>query len=140
MHRGFLRAAALLGLLAVMAGASGCAGLYTLSRAVERPDIAAEGVGLPLSPPASSTPAPQATMSVTVPDPVYGSDGLPFDPYAVDTLPLPFSPETDASPGATMPSPNATPAWTPMEMEAPLIDGPPPEDGLLPPALPATPL
>lgn len=56
MHRGFLLAAALLGLLAVMAAASGCAGLYTLSRAVKRPDVAGKGMGPPLTPLATSTP------------------------------------------------------------------------------------
>ena len=136
MHRGFLRAGAVLGLLAVMAAASGCVGLYTLSRAVERPDVAAEGVGLPLSAPATSTPVP---MTATVPDPVYGRDGLPFDPHAIDPLPVPSSSERDTSPDTPRMSPNTTPAWTPMETEAPLIDEPPPEDGLLPPALPATP-
>lgn len=138
MHRGFLLAAALLGLLAVMAAASGCAGLYTLSRAVKRPDVAGEGMGLPLTPLATSTPTLPITMTATVPDPAYGSDGLPFDPYTIDSLPVPLSPGTDASPSAPRPMPNATPAWTPMETEVPLIDGPPPEDELLPPTLAAT--
>jgi hypothetical protein len=126
MHRGFLRAAALLGLLAVMAAAGGCVALYTLARAGDRPGDAGGDVGLPLVPPGTSAPA--------------HGDGLPFDPYVTDTLPVPLSAGADTPAPADWPSPNATLPGTPMETEAPLIDGRPPDDEAGAPSLSAAPL
>lgn len=39
---------------------------------------------------AASMPAPLITTTATVPDPMFGKDGLLFVPDAVDPFPVPF--------------------------------------------------
>ncbi len=137
MHRAFLRVTALFILLAVMAAAGGCVALYTVSRAVDRPNDAGGGVGLPFFPPGAA--ASSATTTAADPAQPPGGDGLPFNPYVIDTPPV-VPRGTDAPVETARPSSNATPVWIPMPTGTPQIAGPPPHDEIPRPTLPATPL
>jgi hypothetical protein len=137
MQQAFLRVAALLALLAVMAASGGCVALYTVSRAMERPGDAGEGMGLPLSSPgtvAPTAPAP-AIPGVTTP----GGDGLPFDPHMAVTPSVSVPGAADTLAGTARAS-NATPPQIPVRTDTPPAAGPPPHDEIRRPTLPATPL
>jgi len=139
MHRAFLRLTTLFVLLAVMTAAGGCVALYTVSRAVDRPDAAGGGVGLPLFPPGTPVPSLQASATVTVPTWTPGGDGLPFNPHMADTSPPP-SPRGTDTPIGTPRSSNATAPWVSAPTDTPRMGGPPPHDEIPRPSLPATPL
>jgi hypothetical protein len=138
MHRALLRMGILLILLAVMTAAGGCVALYTASRAVERPEDAGSGVGVPLFPPGAAAPSATKTAAFTTQRP--GGDGLPFNPSVTDTPPPPIPRRTDAPVETARRSSNATPVRIPMPTETPPVAGPPPHDEIPRPTLPATPL
>jgi hypothetical protein len=137
MHRALLRMGTLLILLAVMTAAGGCVALYTASRAVERPEDAGGGVGVPLFPPGAAAPSATKTAAFTTQRP--GSDGLPFNPSVTDT-PAPIPRGTDAPVETARRSSNVTPVWIPMPTDTLPGAGPPPHDEIPRPTLPATPL
>lgn len=139
MHRAFLQLATLLALLAVMAAAGGCVALYTVSRALERPDDAGGGLGPPLFPPVTTPPILPPTAIPAVAAQTSGDDGLPFNPYVTDTPSVPV-PLGTGVPAGTAPPSNATPPRVPMPTETPPVAGPPPHDLIPRPSLPATPL
>lgn len=144
MHRGILQGAALICLLAVMTAAGGCVALYTLSKAGGGPADTDGGVGVSPGSPGTPVSTPSGTPLATLTPPVSAGDGQPFTPQVTVPFPVPTQCEKATSSVADMPSSNATPPVASLLSqtadEEPPGDGPPPQDEIPLPTLPATPL